>query len=114
MELANTFKQDRSSKSSSCKILSSINTVRSSVSEQSEQAYTPTFFFFLSIYCIFLFGTAAEIPIVERLVKVESEADLDQDSEAIGIMEFLQKGKYTEETQNFTARLLHLVVSSTE
>jgi hypothetical protein len=40
----------------------------------------------------FLFGTAAEIPIVERLVKVESEADLDQDSGAIGTMEFLQKG----------------------
>jgi hypothetical protein len=60
----------------------------------------------------FLFGTAAEIPIVKRLVKVESEANLDQDSGAIGTMEFLQKGKYTEETQNSVDRLLHLVVSS--
>jgi hypothetical protein len=28
------------------------------------------------------------------LVKVESAADLDKDSGAIGTMEFLQKGKY--------------------
>jgi hypothetical protein len=47
-------------------------------------------------YTIFLFGTAAEIPIVERLVKVESEANLDQDSGAIGTMRFLQKEKHTE------------------
>jgi hypothetical protein len=42
---------------------------------------------------IFLFGTRRRIPIEERLVKVESEADLDQDSGAIGTIEFFQKGK---------------------
>ncbi|MDR2074952.1 MAG: hypothetical protein LBP31_01905, partial [Holosporales bacterium] len=54
---------------------------------------------------------AAEIPIVERLVKEENEVILDQDSGAIGTMEFLQKGKHTEETQNSVAKLLYLVVS---
>jgi hypothetical protein len=38
------------------------------------------------------------------LVKVESEEDLDQDSGAIGIMEFLQKGKIHSSQNNYKSR----------
>jgi hypothetical protein len=73
--------------------------------------YTLTFFFFLYIYCIFLFGTAAEISIAERLVKEENEVILDRQTEVIWYNGVPPKRKSTEGTQNFTARLLHLVVN---
>jgi hypothetical protein len=65
---------------------------------EGEQAYTPYLSLFSSPNSIFLFGTRNRIPIEEHLVKVESEEDLDQDSGAIGTMEFLQKGKDTQST----------------
>jgi hypothetical protein len=60
---------------------------------EGEQAYTPYLTLFSLSNSIFLFGTRRRIPIEKRLVKVEREADLDQDSGAIGTIEFLQKGR---------------------
>jgi hypothetical protein len=54
-----------------------------------------------SLTVFFLFGTRRRIPIEKRLVKVESEEDLDKDRGAIGTIEFLQKGRIHSSQNNY-------------
>jgi hypothetical protein len=57
--------------------------------EVSKRTHQHSFPLLSSVF--FFFGTKKRSQIARHLVKVESEADLDQIRRAIGIMEFLQK-----------------------